>query len=122
MSHSVLGLAIVLCLGGWRAPPLSAQETRQSAEWVKLPSLPEARGLGGLFAGVSGDALLVAGGTNFRDKPPWEGGTKSWYDTIYALSPGHPSWRAVGKLPRPLSYGALVETDRGLLCTAAPTP
>jgi N-acetylneuraminic acid mutarotase len=72
--------------------------------------------LGGLFAGVSGDALLVAGGTNFRDSPPWEGGKKSWYDAIYALSPGHPSWRAVGKLPQPLAYGVSVDTDRGVLC------
>ena len=56
--------------------------------------------LGGLFAGASGDTLLVAGGTNFLDKPPWEGGTKFWYDTIYALSPGQSVVADVGKLPR----------------------
>ena len=36
-------------------------------------------------AGVSGGALLVAGGANFPDKKPWQGGTKVWYDTVFVL-------------------------------------
>ena len=30
-------------------------------------------------------ALLVAGGTNFPEKMPWEGGKKVWYDDVYVL-------------------------------------
>jgi solute:Na+ symporter, SSS family len=122
MSHQWAALALVVCLGHGFA---SAQQTEATAPWTQLPSLPEAKGLGGPFAGACGEALLVAGGTNFLDKPPWDGGTKSWYDTIYALSPAPsskrnvgqlPSWRNAGQLPRPLAYGASIETDRGLLC------
>ena len=113
MPHKLAALALVVCLGGGLA---AAPPTESSAEWTQLPALPEARGLGGPFAGESGGALLVAGGTNFRDRPPWDGGAKSWYGAVYLLEPGQPSWRHVGQLPRQLAYGASVETDRGLLC------
>jgi len=113
MSHRLAALALAVCLGSGFA---SAQQPEASAGWTRLPSLPAAKGLGGPFAGTSGQTLLVAGGTNFLDKPPWDGGTKSWYDVIYALSPGASSWRTVGRLPRRLAYGASIETDRGLLC------
>ena len=32
-----------------------------------------------------GGAILVAGGANFPDKKPWEGGKKVWYDTVFVL-------------------------------------
>src|SRR4051794_14537917 len=56
-----------------------------AGEWKQLPSLPDAEGFAGSFAGVSNGALLVAGGTNFPGKKPWEGGAKVWYDTVYVL-------------------------------------
>jgi len=81
-----------------------------------MPALPDAEGFAGMFAGVSGETLLVAGGANFPDRRPWEGGTKAWYDSIYALSPGGGEWSQAGKLPRPLAYGVSIQTDRGVLC------
>ncbi|HEY1049903.1 MAG TPA: hypothetical protein VGE39_09120, partial [Prosthecobacter sp.] len=53
--------------------------------WKRLPDVPDERGFAGSFAGVSGGSLIVAGGTHFIDKMPWEGGTKLWYDTVFAL-------------------------------------
>src|SRR4051794_9202194 len=41
--------------------------------WTQLPSLPDPEGFASAFAGVSHDALLVAGGANFPDKRPWDG-------------------------------------------------
>src|SRR5262249_38507109 len=71
-------------------------------------------GFAGLFAGVSNDTLLVAGGANFPDKKPWEGGKKVWYDTVFALEKPEGKWVAVGKLPRPLAYGVSV-SHRGVI-------
>ncbi|MCU0871262.1 MAG: sodium/solute symporter [Pirellulaceae bacterium] len=116
MSRSVYSPAMVLCLVGWFSPPLPAQVAGDAAEWTQLPPLPDPRGLGGAFAGASGDSLLVAGGTNFPDKPPWEKGTKFWYDSIYALFPGEASWRTAGSLPGLRAYGASIETEQGLVC------
>ena len=43
-------------------------------------------GLAGAFSGLSNDVLIIAGGANFPDNPPWEGGKKVWNDQIYVLS------------------------------------
>tara|TARA_R110002096_G_scaffold26518_21_gene81828 strand:- start:3582 stop:6107 length:2526 start_codon:yes stop_codon:yes gene_type:complete len=85
-------------------------------EWSALPEIPSELGVAGPFSGVQGDQLLVAGGANFPE-PVWENG-KVWHDTIYALALGDESavWRRVGKLPRPLAYGACVSVPEGVIC------
>lgn len=84
--------------------------------WSQLAPLPDPLGVAGAFAGVSGGALLVAGGANFPDRVPWEGGKKVWHDTVYALHETNGPWRVVGKLPRPLGYGVSLTTKQGVLC------
>jgi N-acetylneuraminic acid mutarotase len=85
-------------------------------EWKQLPSLPDAEGFAGSFAGMSGGALIVAGGANFPDKKPWEGGTKVWYDDVYVLEGPDGEWKRTGKLPRPLGYGISVTHGSGVVC------
>jgi N-acetylneuraminate epimerase len=87
-----------------------------SLVWKKLPTLPDPLGVAAPFAGVSGGALIVAGGANFPGKMPWEGGTKIWYDRIWVLDRPNGSWREAGKLPRPLAYGLSASTRDGILC------
>ncbi|HEY1111868.1 MAG TPA: kelch repeat-containing protein [Opitutaceae bacterium] len=95
--------------------------------WDKLPPLPPSAGQAkqpgeaGPFAGVHGDALIVAGGANFPDKLPWEGGAKIWWDDVWVLeglSSNSPRWfsGAALKLPRPLGYGISVDLPEGVLC------
>ncbi len=84
--------------------------------WTQLPDTPNAPGVGGAFAGACGEVLLAAGGSNFPDKPLWEGGAKAWHDTVHALKPKGKAWKAVGKLPRPLGYGVSIGIRQGLLC------
>jgi N-acetylneuraminic acid mutarotase len=86
------------------------------ALWKSLPSLPDAEGFAGAFAGVADGALLVAGGTNFPDKKPWEGGTKLWYDKVYALQEPSGKWQIAGRLPKPNGYGVSLTTESGLIC------
>ncbi|HRR34492.1 MAG TPA: sodium/solute symporter [Kiritimatiellia bacterium] len=74
-------------------------------EWEKLPSLPDREGFAGSYGGVVDGALVIAGGSNFPVKRPWEGGAKAWYDTVYTLEPGAAAWRTAGKLPRAGGYG-----------------
>jgi N-acetylneuraminic acid mutarotase len=84
-------------------------------EWHSLPALPDAIGFAGSFAGVSADALLVAGGANFPDRPPWEGGKKVWHDRIFALVPGARQWTDAGRLPCPNGYGISVTVPQGVV-------
>jgi N-acetylneuraminate epimerase len=92
--------------------------SRSSVEfsWKTLAPLPDREGFAGAFAGVSGGSLVVAGGANFPDRKPWEGGAKVWSDTVFALESPGATWRIVGKLPRPLAYGVSVTIPAGVVC------
>jgi N-acetylneuraminate epimerase len=87
----------------------------QALDWKELPPIPDAHGFAGTFAGVSGGALIVAGGTNFPDKKPWEGGTKLWYDDVYVLTKPDGEWRKAGKLPKANGYGVSITTGAGMV-------
>lgn len=81
-----------------------------------LPQLPDSEGFAGSFAGVSNGALVVAGGANFPEKRPWQGGKKVWTDRIFVLTKPTASWQMAGKLSRPLGYGVSVSHRRGVVC------
>ena len=51
-------------------------------QWNVLPERPVA--VGGQYAGVSGGALLAGGGAHFPT-PLFEGGSKVWVDSVFAL-------------------------------------
>ena len=89
--------------------------TRAALDWKPLPAIPDREGFAGSYAGTSGGALLVAGGANFPDKRPWEGGTKIWYDRVFGLEREAAAWRELGKLPAAGGYGVSVTLDTGVL-------
>lgn len=96
-------LMLVAVLVGCEAP---------AGEWQRLASLPDEEG----FAGVADDALIVAGGANFPDEKPWDGGKKVWYDGVFVLERPDGAWTRAGKLPRPLGYGVSVTHRGGVVC------
>ncbi|MGL4550811.1 MAG: GDSL-type esterase/lipase family protein, partial [Gemmataceae bacterium] len=98
--HRLYAQAVLSLLGGW----------------TRLPPLPDRQGFAAPFAGVSGGALVVAGGANFPDKKPWEGGKKVWYDTVFVLERPDGAWKVAGRLPRPLGYGVSVTHGGGVVC------
>lgn len=82
-----------------------------------LPPIPDKDGFAGSLAGVSNDALIVAGGSNFPNGGrPWSGATKKWYDQIWVLEKPNGQWKNVGKLPRPLGYAVSVTWHDAVVC------
>lgn len=127
--RAVKSLAWLMAIGlfagrAWAATSGDAATTATSfppwsgriLEWSTLPPLSDPNGFASPFAGVSGDALLVAGGANFPEGKPWEGGKKVWHVTVYVLDSPDGSWRVAGRLPRPLAYGVSVTVNGGVLC------
>ncbi len=92
--------------------------TPQQDRWTnyQLPPLPDHLGVAAPFAGISGGSLLVAGGANFPNKMPWEGGKKAWTDAVWILDKINGCWREAGKLPRSLAYGVSVTHNDSLVC------
>ena len=85
-------------------------------EWRSSVPLPDPIGVAAPFAGVSGGALLVAGGAHFPGKPPWEGGTKVWTDTVWVLDRPDGRWIRGGRLPHPRAYGVSLTRGDRVLC------
>lgn len=73
-----------------------------------FPAIPDAEGMAGMFAGVSGGSLFCLGGANFPGKKPWEGGRKAWYADIFRFD-GRRWHRLAERLPTPLAYGVSVD-------------
>jgi len=93
---------------------------------VKLPGNPTLLdegyedvqpGLAGTYAGVIDGMLIIAGGANFPDAPPWEQGEKVYWDHIYVqdLQEGEEIKAADELLPVRIGYGVSVVEDGRLL-------
>jgi len=96
----------------------------EDIKWEQLASLPsiggtENPGVGGAFAGFIGETLVIAGGANFPEAMPWEGGKKKWWSTLYYINPDkkEAEWTVIDDaLPYPLGYGVAIGLPEGLLC------
>ena len=103
---------------------LSAASISEQFSWTELPELPPISsqslqpGIAGPFVGTHNTALIVAGGANFPQEMPWNGGHKVWQDAVFVLLPGAKKWRTQPDwhLPRPLAYGVSVTTSDGIVC------
>jgi N-acetylneuraminic acid mutarotase len=84
--------------------------------WKQLPSIPDPEGFATPFAGVSGGALIVAGGANITGDKWKDPFTKKWYDTAFVLERPDGAWRGGFKLPRAIGYGMSVTADDGVIC------
>ena len=115
-------LRLLLALGMFSAlsqPSPAADAPVASAtpiQWLRLPSIPDREGFAGPLAGVSGGALIVAGGANFPGKKPWEGGAKVWYDSVFVLAQPDGLWLRAGRLPRATGYAVSVTFRDTVIC------
>lgn len=100
---------------GVQVSPEALAVPTPSAPWTALPDFPQPPGVAGLIAGVHQGVLIAAGGANFPDRMPWEGGVKQYYDRIYVLRPGDKAWSPAGTLPTPRGYSAVVSLPNGVL-------
>ncbi|TKC09533.1 kelch repeat-containing protein [Pedobacter frigoris] len=103
---------------------ISAQKTAiKQVEWTVAAKLQKPDGSASIgFAGpinaVHKDVLIVAGGANFPDKMPWEGGEKYYSKEIHILQKtgNHYSWNTTkSTLPEPIAYCGNTVTERGLV-------
>ena len=82
-------------------------------------------GLAGSFFGKQGDWFILAGGANFPNGKPWEGGTKTFSKEIFVFSESNNQFQSLNvsnKLPFGVAEGAYVSTPKGLLCMGGQTP
>lgn len=93
--------------------------------WEKAGQLPEGEngvphpGLAGAISGMVQNRLVIAGGANFPDALPWEGGTKTYYTDIFTWGIDSKSTlefqNTPGQLPYKVAYPAVATTTHGIV-------
>lgn len=110
----------------FKAPIFGFQSDFNSkVAWNSAGSLPllnssiDSMGLAGMFGGIHNEVVILAGGANFPQAPPWEGGEKKWWDSIFLLKSIEAQYEYIDiskySLPKPLAYGASVSHSSGVL-------
>lgn len=107
------------------------QQIDKSFKWKKIAELPDPPGgqkqvgLAGVYAGLTENLLLIAGGANFPVAMPWQEGKKKYWDDIYIIRKTGNGfiWQAPGtqKLKNKIAYGASVTTTEGVVMIGGET-
>ena len=109
--------ALIMCSLSVFSSSIKGNDNRfNKVNFQALPSLEISlnQGVSGAFSGNIDGQAIVAGGCNFPNTPADEGGTKVFYNTVYALR--GQQWRKIGELPQALAYGVSVTTKEGIIC------
>lgn len=104
---------------------LVAQKPSICVSWKRIAILPpvasnpKSLGIAGAINGVTNNVFIVAGGSNFPDGLPWEGGKKNYYDQIFVLQKKGDDfeWNRSVKtnLPEAIAYCGVTSTDKGIV-------
>lgn len=102
----------------------SQEKAIATIQWEKIATLENSDGsrsigLAGAINAVNNHALIIAGGANFPDKMPWEGGKKQYSDEIHILQQLDSKYvwnkKARAKLPEPIAYCGNTSTQSGIV-------
>lgn len=89
------------------------------AATVQNPDGSRSPGYAGAINAVSNNVLLIAGGANFPDKMPWEGGRKYYSNEIRVLEKSGDKYTWVeglkDKLPAAIAYCGNTSTNLGIV-------
>ncbi|MFZ2339213.1 MAG: sodium/solute symporter [Bacteroidales bacterium] len=116
-------LFLITASGSLAINPNSRERERFVFEkFGELPPLKDGEiqpGVAGAFSGIIDQYLIIAGGANFPEKRPWDGGIKRFHSDIYVCSTdrNNKDWKIFpGALTRELAYGVSVTLPDGILC------
>lgn len=92
-------------------------------QWTVAAELPVAAngepalGFAGMVAGVHNNKLIIAGGANFPEAMPWNGGKKKYSDELYVYAQKGIRFilQLKTKLPFSIAYAASCTTTKGIV-------
>jgi N-acetylneuraminate epimerase len=105
-------------------PALAQKKQHYFLRWDVAAELPadsgrqNSLGVAGPVTGICKDILFIAGGANFPDAMPWQGGTKKFHAVIHVYSVKQRKLELLVKsfsLPHPIAYAASCNTPTGVL-------
>ncbi len=105
-------------------PALAQKKQGYILKWdiaAELPAdsgQPNSLGVAGPVTGIYKNVFFVAGGANFPDAMPWQGGAKKYHDAVHVYIAKHRKLKLLEKsfsLPYPVAYTASCNTTQGVL-------
>jgi len=98
-------------------------QQKPAINWQRAAVLPAENnvphlGVAGPLTGVHNNVLVVAGGANFPDGMPWNGGAKKYHATAYIFKQnvkGKTDVLQTTQLPEALAYSASCTTPQGII-------
>jgi N-acetylneuraminate epimerase len=105
-------------------PALAQKMQHYSLKWDVAAELPadsgqqNSLGIAGPVTGIHKGVLFIAGGANFPDAMPWQGGKKKYYKNIFAYILKNRKLVPLKKsftLPLHIAYPACCNTPKGVL-------
>lgn len=101
------------------------KKTEISLKWKVAAVLPTSNGqskslgFAGAINGINKNVLIVAGGANFPDRMPWEGGKKYYSNEVYVLEKQGKDFvwnkKVKSTLPEAIAYCGSTSTDEGIV-------
>lgn len=116
-SRAVLAGLVLFAAGAIAADPstMVASHSSSSSNWRRHAAYPREFGVAGVIAGSHAGRIIAAGGANFPDRPPWDGGKKVTHADIHVYDPARDVWSPAGEMPEPRGYAAMVSLPEGIL-------
>lgn len=116
-------VSVILKLMFLTVPALAQKKQHYFLKWNVAAELPadsgqqNSLGVAGPVTGMHNDVLFVAGGANFPDAMPWQGGAKKFHAAIHVYAAKHRKLKLLAKsfsLPHPIAYAASCNTPTGV--------
>lgn len=118
-----LHISLFLLLMFFTAAIHAQKKQELKLQWTVAAELPVAEngqpalGFAGMVAGVHNNKLIIAGGANFPEAMPWNGGKKKYYDDVYVYVKKGNRFilQQKSKLSFSIAYAASCTTPKGIV-------
>lgn len=116
-NHIITTIAVTIALFIAQFPTNASQ--CKVAKIAEIPTSIVQSGIAGAFSGNISNIIILAGGSDFPDRKPWEGGEKKYYQDIYILTENNGKYScklSSTKLPVPLGNGCSASDGKAIFC------
>lgn len=118
-----LHIPVFFLLMFFTATSYAQKKQELKLQWTVAAELPVAAngqpslGFAGMVAGVHHNKLIIAGGANFPEAMPWNGGMKKYYDDVYVYAKKGNRFvlQQKAKLSFSIAYAAICTIEKGIV-------
>jgi cyclically-permuted mutarotase family protein len=113
---------VIICMF-FKAEILAQEISVPAMKWKIASGMPSVNGMGkalgvaGAVIGMHNNVMVIAGGANFPDSMPWQGGKKKYYNDAYVFKVNGTRVKFKNRfnLPKNIAYSANCSAEMGIV-------